>query len=79
MSLSDKLAAAEPSGINCITCRWKATLPTKERQAFDDWAAGIKAGKQGTIWSKAELLRESAAMGLDVGRSSFSDHIRDHQ
>lgn len=79
MSLSERLATAESSGINCATCRWKATLPKKERQAFDDWAAGLKAGKQGTIWSRAELLRESRAMGLNVGRTAFADHLRDHQ
>lgn len=67
MSLADHLTSPPTQ---CKTCVWYAELPVSEREFFDQHVAA-----RGSLRA---LHRAATAEGLQVVRSCFMDHLREH-
>lgn len=67
MSIAERLAAVEQQD-KCGTCRFYKQLPEAERKAFDEW---VEKGH-----SLRQLHAECVKMGLEIGKSTFGEHIR---
>jgi hypothetical protein len=68
MSLEDRFNEIPAPRTRCKTCRFYGQLDAKDRAFFDEKSrANIK-----------KLWRSCRSNGLDVGYSSFIDHLNDH-
>lgn len=73
MSLTDKIAAADPRrrNLGCVTCKWFAKLPAQDQKSFIDW---IDNGF--SIRQLHSMCRDNDPP-LDISPTAFKNHVRD--